>query len=65
MKKEIVLNSNYDELRTCIFTMRDIVNKISNVNNELPPSIDRLILNRQLDELMIEYLDLIKISIEI
>lgn len=52
MDKEIVLNLKYDEFRACIFKMRDIVNKINNVNIEVAPSTDKLILSCQLEELM-------------
>lgn len=58
MDKEIVLNINYDEFRACIFEMRDIVNKINNVNIEVALSTDKLILSCQLEELMNEYMKL-------
>ena len=54
------LDLNYGELRTCIFKMRAIVNKISIVNVEVTPSTDKLILRCQLEELMIEYIELRK-----
>ena len=65
MKEEVVRNLNHDKFRTCIYKMREVVNKISYSINEMQPSINRLILRRQLDELMIEYLDLVKINVEI
>lgn len=63
MEEEIVRNLNYDKLRTCINKMSVVANKICYAIDEMEPSFDRLILSRQLDELMIEYLDIINIEI--
>jgi hypothetical protein len=58
MEKEIVVDIEFDELISCIFKMRDIINEISNVKVVVIPSTDKLILCYQLEELMNEYMEL-------
>jgi hypothetical protein len=65
MEEDLVRKLNYDKLIVCVNKISEVVSKTCDSFNEKESSTDRLILKHQLDKLMIEYLNLIKISNEI
>lgn len=62
MEIKIARYLNDDKLRTCIFKITEVANKICSANDEIVLDKDTVILNQQLEKLMIKYMDLRKIK---
>ena len=60
MEETIVRSLDEDKLKTCIDTLRDVLNEMCCTLDEHEMSIEKLIVSRQLDKLIVEYMILKK-----
>ena len=60
MEEKIVGILYEDKLKTCIDTLRQVLNEMCFTLDEHEISIDKLIVSRQLDKLIVEYMVLKK-----
>ena len=60
MEETIVKSLYEDKLETCIDTLRDVLNEMCYTLDEHEMSIEKLIVSRQLDKLIVEYMVLKK-----
>lgn len=60
MEEPIVRSLAEDKLETCIDTLRDVLNEMCCTLDEHDMSIEKLIVSRQLDKLIVEYMVLKK-----
>lgn len=58
MEKRIVENSNSDKLITCVYKMREIVNKMFCIIDENEPNIENINLDFEFNNLVTEYTEL-------
>ncbi|MBZ9686538.1 aspartyl-phosphate phosphatase Spo0E family protein [Clostridium estertheticum] len=60
MGEPIVRNFDENKLETCIDTLRDVLNEMCCTLDEHEMSIEKLIVSRKLDKLIVEYMVLKK-----
>lgn len=60
MEELIIRSLDEDKLETCINTLRDVLNEMCCTLDEHEMSIEKLIVSRQLDKLIVEYMVLKK-----
>ena len=60
MKEETVRILDEEKLKTCIDTLRDVLNEMCCTIDEPEVSMEKLIVSRQLDELIVKYMGLKK-----
>ena len=60
LEETIISSSNEDNLKTCIDTLRDVLNEMCFTLDDHEMSIENLTVSRQLDNLIVEYMILKK-----
>jgi len=56
MEETIIRSLDEDKLETCIDTLREVLNEMCFTLDEHEMSIEKLIVSRQLDKLIVEYM---------
>jgi len=63
MEEEVIRSSNEENLITCINKLRDVLNEMCCTINETEANIETLNVSRQLDQLIVEYMNIKKIKL--
>ena len=58
MEEEIIKHLDEENLISCINALRDVLNEMCCTIDESEPSIEKLIVSRKLDQLIVEYMSL-------
>lgn len=60
MEEQLIKNLDEDKLKTCIDTLRDILNEMCSTLDDNGMSLEKLIVSRELDKLIVDYMILKK-----